>query len=257
MPQTQALPLTPALELSNVSKHFQQPGQETVIALDDVSLCVQQGEFLVIVGHNGSGKTTLLDIVAGNIAPDSGDICFADNRNTPATTQVARVRQSPGDGTFADLTVCENFQLSLLQGMPSPLCMEPSTAVLEEASRRLQPYGLDNKLSQRVSDLSQGQRQLLALELAMSRQPDILILDEHTASLDRKNAASCMEATARLVRESNTTVLMVTHHLTDAIEYGDILVILKDGRIVDILSGKEKEALSLPELMRQCGFVGS
>ena len=245
----------PALELERVTKCFRQPGQRNVVALDDVSLRVEQREFLIIVGHNGSGKTTLMNILAGIVEPDSGIVRFRGGTNGRVQARTARVRQTPGDGTFGDLTVRENFQLFLLERSPSPVRTRPPADVIEEAVRRLRTYSLDGKLDQRVSELSQGQRQLLALELAMSRRPQLLLLDEHTASLDRANAAACMEATERLAQESNTTVLMVTHNFGHAIRYGDALVVMRDGRVVHRFAGEVKRDLSLEVLMGYCGFM--
>jgi len=244
-----------ALELTGVTKRFPQPGQPAVTALDNLSLRVGRGEFVVVVGHNGSGKSTLLDIISSDLTPDAGVIKWGEGARHGHRPRVARVRQSPGEGTFAELSVLENFQIFSLRGTPSLLRTKPRVNIMAEATRRTQKHGLADRLNQRVADLSQGQRQLLALELAMSRQPRVLLLDEHTASLDRRNAARCMEATARLVRESNATVIMVTHHLADALTYGDVVVVLKDGRIVHRLSGSAKAHLSLPELLRYCGFA--
>jgi len=243
---------TLALRLAGVSKTYHQPGQIDVVALNDVSLEIARGEFVVIVGHNGSGKTTLLNIVAGDVLPDCGLFStFGSNDRA----RIARVRQSPGEGTFDDLTVAENFQLFVAEGRPSPFRVRVPTDVVLEATRRLAEYGLSARLNDRVCDLSQGQRQILALELAMMRRPELLLLDEHTASLDRVNAAMCMEATMRLARETGTTVLMVTHNFGDALSIGDTLVVMRDGKIAHRMTQEAKKTLSLENLLVHCGFM--
>lgn len=242
------------VELVGVTKKYVQAGQQTVVALEDVNLQVQRGEFVVVVGHNGSGKSTLLSVVSGDLLPDTGNVRWNGERRK---SRVARVRQSPKDGTFPDLTVLENFQIYTLRGRPSVLNSNPSGAAIDNAKKWAKKHGLKNRLDQRVSDLSQGQRQLLALDLAMALSPDILLLDEHTASLDRRNADRCMEVTARIAEESETTVFMVTHNLADALRYGSILVVLRDGRVAEQISGKAKDGLSMLELMQLCGFIGS
>jgi putative ABC transport system ATP-binding protein len=245
---------TTALELTGVTKRFAQPGQTEVLALDDVTLRVQKGEFVMVVGHNGSGKSTLLNVVSGDLSPDAGSLRWSTTGGRP---RVARVRQAPGDGTFPDLSVLENFQIFNLRGVPSVLRTQPRAAVRSDATVCAQRHALAGRLDQRVSELSGGQRQLLALDLAMARAPDVLLLDEHTASLDRQNADRCMSATARLAEDTRTTVIMVTHNLSYALRYGDVLVVLRDGRLIQRLSGREKDRLSLPDLMRLCGFVAS
>lgn len=242
------------VELVGVTKKYVQAGRQTVVALEDVNLQVQRGEFVVVVGHNGSGKSTLLSIVSGDLLPDTGNVRWNGERRK---SRVARVRQSPKDGTFPDLTVLENFQIYTLRGRPSVLNSNPSGAAIDNAKKWAKTHGLTNRLDQRVSDLSQGQRQLLALDLAMALSPDILLLDEHTASLDRRNADRCMEVTARIAKESETTVFMVTHNLADALRYGSILVVLRDGRVAEQITGKAKDGLSMLELMQFCGFIGS
>jgi putative ABC transport system ATP-binding protein len=169
---------------------------------------------------------------------------------------VARVHQDPRQGTAAGMTVWENFRLfAARRGIPSPLSFVPLEHDRQWFAQRLTALGLPDRLDTRIADLSQGQRQLLALELAMLRRPAFLLLDEHTASLDRDNARRCLEATVRLSREQWTTVLMVTHNLADALHYGDRLVVLRDGRILENLDANQKRSLDLQKLIDLCGYV--
>jgi putative tryptophan/tyrosine transport system ATP-binding protein len=243
-----------AVELRGVSKAFHGAGHG-VTALSDVTLSVEGGAFVVVVGHNGSGKSTLLNVVGGTVSPDCGTITIngCDVRHPRART--ARVRQTPSDGVFDNLTILENFVLFALQGSPSPFRVAVPGDFVDHVSTRLRPYDLRQQLNRRVADLSQGQRQILALELAMSRNPDILLLDEHTASLDRSNAAFCMDATLELTRASGVTVLMVTHKIDEALKFGDTLLVMRDGQVQHRFSEGDKRALSVEELARYCGFV--
>lgn len=249
------LPLRHAIELDAVSKTYNERGRGNVTALANVTLNVGRGEFVVIVGHNGSGKSTLLSIIGGSARPDSGRVQVRRHYDDGQRPQVARVRQTPSDGVFDGLTVLQNFVLFTLRGPPSPVRAKARQEVVERAFQRLTAYGLQHDLHRPVEELSQGQRQLLALELAMSGTPDVLLLDEHTASLDRTNAQLCMEATVALARTSGVTVLMITHKIDEALTFGDSLVVMRDGRISHRFSGADKRALTAQDLVKHCGYI--
>ena len=240
------------IDIQNVTKSYLNSSKKVTKALDDVSLSIDSGDFVVLVGHNGSGKSTLLKIIAGEILGEQGQVVFDGGTTLP---RMARVRQLPGDGTFGELTCLENFHIFLLKGRPSFLRIAASKQVQSEALKRLALYRLEDKLHQPINGLSQGQQQLLALELAMARQPELLLLDEHTASLDKDNAKLCMQATERLAKEANTTVVMVTHNMFDAIRYGNVLCVLREGRVSHQFRDAEKSKLSLESLLDYCGFT--
>lgn len=253
------------LRMSGLCKAFPSNGNGPVHALKDFNLQINPGEFSVIVGPNGSGKTTLLNCLAGDLLPDRGII----ELNGPAGSSdwsrmlrwerarfLARVHQDPRRGTAAGMTVWENIRLAVARNIvPSPLRFAPVNQKRDWFVERLRRLGLAEKLESRVADLSQGQRQLLALELAMLRKPAFLLLDEHTASLDQQNAKKCLETTVSLSRDSLTTVIMVTHNLMDALTYGDHLVVLRDGRVHQSIKGEEKRRMEITELLDLCGYV--
>ena len=244
-----------AIELRGVSKSYREAGNKDVTALLDVSLTIEKGEFVVVVGHNGSGKSTLLNVLSGAVIPDAGTLEFGKGNGGRTRPRTARVRQIPSDGVFDNLTVIENFTLFALQRPPSPVRLKVPKELVNDAIKRLRPYGMHNQLHRLVEDLSQGQRQLLALELAMSRGPDILLLDEHTASLDRSNSALCMDATMELARASGVTVFMVTHKIDEALKFGDTLLVMRDGQVMHRFCGTEKSTLSAETLVRYCGYM--
>lgn len=252
-----------ALHLDSVSKRYGE-GASAAVALDDVSLSVTPGEFIVVVGGNGSGKTTLLELIAGSLSVTGGRIrVVADGQSlawseTPAWRRasfIAQVHQNPAASTVADFTVAENLRLALLGSRQASLFASDFPHGERERLREaLSSIGLQKDLDTYVEDLSQGQRQLLAVFTALQRRPALLLVDEHTSSLDRRNAAECMRLTEFLCREAGVTVLMVTHNFVDALAYGDRLVVLRDGKIVADAAVDEKKALTVAALHELCGF---
>ena len=219
---------------------------------------------MVIVGHNGSGKTTLLNLVFGDLHPDAGEMTLVEEgRSRPITrvarrdraTLMARVHQDPTTGTVAGLTLWENLRLaSLSGGLASPFRFSSARKMRTRHGRLLESLNLSDKLEARASELSAGQKQMAALLLAWIRRPALLLLDEHTASLDARNARTCMERAVKLSKDSRTTVLAVTHDLSQALAFGDRLVVLRDGRIASDFPADTKAVLSLAELVDACGY---
>ena len=253
------------LRIAGLSRSFPMGGDGHVDALRGVEISIEPGEFLVIVGPNGSGKTTLLNVLAGDIAPDAGSVELLGGAGAKdwlrmprweRATYMARVHQDPRLGTASGMTVWENLRLACCRSsIPAPWRFSPKQRDREWFSSRLERLGLDSKMDSCVSDLSQGQRQLLALELAMLRQPAFLLVDEHTASLDRANAKFCLDATVQLGREAGTTIFMVTHNLMEALTYGDRLVVVREGRIFRCIDACEKAGLRLEDVLEYCGYV--
>jgi putative ABC transport system ATP-binding protein len=253
------------LEIRGLAKTYNENG-DRVPALRDIDLDIAAGEFVVIIGANASGKTTLLRLIAGDVPASAGSICMIHGTTKvlwdgmPAwrrSASLGRVHQNPVAGTVNSLTVLENLRLAAMQGrIPSPLRLGVTLDEREKFEARLERLGLKDKLGQRVSELSHGQRQLLAVEMAMMRNPYLLLLDEHTASLDRANSLKCLELTRRLSESSGTTVLMVTHNFNDALAMGDKLVILREGRVAANLDRQRKASLSILDLFALCGLDG-
>lgn len=253
------------LRIRGLSKAFPGNGSGQIHALRGLDLDIAPGEFAVVVGPNGSGKTTLLNLLAGDLPVDEGTVELVNASESHDWTrlprwkraeQLARVHQDPRTGTATGMTVWENLRLATnTSSIPSPFRFCGHGQRRNWFLKRLKRLGLDDKIDSRISDLSQGQRQVLALEMAMLREPALLLLDEHTASLDRANAQKCLEMTVRLGQESLTTVIMVTHNLLDALSYGDRLVVLRDGVLCEDLNADSKAALRLDELLSKCGYV--
>ncbi|MEN8236387.1 MAG: ABC transporter ATP-binding protein [Pseudomonadota bacterium] len=225
-------------------------------ALRGVDLTIAEGEFVAVIGSNGAGKSTLLNLLTGDIVPSEG-VVEVDGVNisnwSPAARAglVARVFQDPMMGTCSDLSIEENFALAYKRGQARRL----SWALNKKIRKEFQDYvsqlnmGLEDRLKDPIGRLSGGQRQTLSLLMAVLSPMKILVLDEHTAALDPKMAAFVMELTQKIVKERRLTVLMVTHHMHQALHVGTRTIMLHAGKLVLDLKGKERKKLDVPELL--------
>jgi len=246
------------LEISGVRKVFFPGTPNEVVALDGVDLAVPAGQFVSIIGSNGSGKSTLLNGVAGTFPLSSGKVLLGgrDVTRQPEyvrSRSVGRVFQDPRAGTAPDMTIEENLAISLLRAKRSGLRMGVTNkrrAVMREQLARL-GMGLEDRLKSGVSKLSGGQRQAMSLLMATIAEPSLLLLDEHTAALDPKVAATIMQLTGEIVAERHLTTLMVTHNMELALRYGDRLIMMHAGRIVLDLSSEQKATLKVSDLIEK------
>lgn len=250
------------LRLSHIRKTFHPGTANEHLALDDLSLTVQPGEFLVIVGGNGSGKSSLLNAVSGVFPLDSGRISI-DGDDVTALPEHARARyigrvfQDPMMGTAANMTIGENLALAARRGKRRGLRSGLPPREAEEFRQALSTLelGLEDRMETKAGLLSGGQRQALTLLMATLRKPSLLMLDEHTAALDPKTAARVLSLSDRLVRQYGLTTLMVTHNMMDALRYGDRLVMMEEGRVVFEASGQAKQSLTAADLLERFAVV--
>lgn len=244
------------LEIKNVWKTFNAGTVNEKIALHDLSLKLEPGDFVTVIGGNGAGKSTMLNAVAGVFPVDEGSILI-DNLDVTAISEykraafIGRVFQDPMMGTAATMQIEENLALAARRGKPRTLRAGISAGERDSYREQLKilDLGLEDRMTAKVGLLSGGQRQALTLLMATLQQPKLLLLDEHTAALDPKTAAKVLEATKKIVEASNLTTLMITHNMRDAIAYGNRLIMMYDGRVVVDVSGKEKKALTVERLM--------
>ena len=248
------------LELKHITKVFNPGTVNAKTALDDLSLTLNDGDFVTVIGGNGAGKSTMLGTVAGTVLPDSGTVTLdgIDLTHVPEYERAAylgRVFQDPMMGTAADMLIEENLALAARRGQKRRLRWSMSNAERETYRELLRPLelGLEDRLSTKVGLLSGGQRQALTLLMASLKQPKLLLLDEHTAALDPKTAAKVLELSDRIVAENHLTTLMVTHNMRDAIAHGNRLIMMDAGRIVLDISGEDKEKLTVPDLLELFG----
>ena len=250
------------LEISNINKTFNPGTVNANHALKDLSLYLEDGESIAVIGGNGAGKSTLLNAVAGVWSVDSGSICLGGIDITHLSEYkraklIGRVFQDPMMGTAANMQIEENLALAARRGEPRGLWRGITRAEREQFREilRILDLGLENRLTDKVGLLSGGQRQALTLLMATLRKPKLLLLDEHTAALDPKTAAKVMEVTRTLVNKDRLTTLMITHNMRDAIEYGDRLIMMYEGRIALDLAGEEKKKLTVEDLLAKFGQV--
>ena len=246
------------LDLKNVSKTFHPGTVNARTALNDLTLHLDEGDFVTVIGGNGAGKSTLLNAIAGTFAVDSGSIAIGgqDVTRLPEFKRAAligRVFQDPMQGTAATMQIEENLALAARRGQPRGLRWGITKEEREKYRKLLQPLdlGLENRLTAKVGLLSGGQRQALTLLMAALKRPKLLLLDEHTAALDPKTAAKVLSLSDQIVAENHLTTLMITHNMKDAIRHGNRLLMMSAGRIVLDISGEEKKKLTVEDLLHR------
>ena len=244
------------LDIRNIYKTFNPGTVNEKTALNGVSLHLDPGDFITVIGGNGAGKSTLLNAVAGVWPVDAGSISIGgvDLTHMPEHKRakyIGRVFQDPMMGTAATMQIEENLALAARRGKARTLRAGISKAEREEYIERLKilDLGLENRLTSKVGLLSGGQRQALTLLMATLIKPQLLLLDEHTAALDPKTAAKVLDATDRIIEKDHLTTLMITHNMRDAIQHGNRLIMMYEGRIVIDVSGEEKKKLTVPQLL--------
>jgi putative ABC transport system ATP-binding protein len=248
------------LEIRNVTKVFNRDmnPEDVRVALDNVSLSIAEGEFVTVIGGNGSGKSTLLNIISGAVLPDSGNIYINDIdvtrlREHERAKYIGIVFQDPLSGTAANMSLEENLAIALRRSRRKGLRWGFSKETRELFRERLKTLnlGLEDRLSHKIGFLSGGQRQAVTLLMATLGDPQVLLLDEHTAALDPKTARTVLEITADIVAHNKLTTIMVTHNMRDALRYGDRLLMLDAGRIVFEAAGEAKRKLEISDLLRK------
>ena len=245
----------PLLSVERISKTFHAGTVDERVALTDVSLKLSPGDFAVVVGGNGAGKSTFLNTLAGEVIPDAGVISIDGRDITALPTHrrakyIARVFQDPSIGTAAALSLEENLAVANLRGMARGFGRGLTHAQAGAFRERIASFnlGLEKRMKTQASLLSGGQRQALSLLMAVLQRPLLLLLDEHTAALDPRTAAIVMRVTEQVVREAGLTTLMVTHNMHHALDYGNRLVMMRDGCIVGDLTGDAKRAMTMERL---------
>ena len=225
-------------------------------ALNRLSLSVAGGEFCCIIGSNGAGKSTLLAAIAGDVLPQNGRIRLSGRDVTRLPTErrsplVARVFQDPLAGSCSALTIAENLALAASRGVRRGFAPALGSARRLAIATRVAELGigLEDRLDQPMGSLSGGQRQALALLMATLAPSSVVLLDEHTAALDPANAEFVLDLTTDLARRFDLTVLMVTHSMRQALDFGVRTVMLHEGEIVLDVRDPERRALAVEDLV--------
>lgn len=244
------------LSVKEATKTISNGPTETMTILDHVSLEVAEGDFITVLGGNGAGKSTLFNAVSGTMPLTSGQVFIKENNLTNFSEEkralhIARVFQDPKMGTAPRMTVAENLLLAQKRGEKRRIRLRK----LNEQKNYFKELcaqvgnGLEEHLDTPTGNLSGGQRQALSLLMATMQKPDLLLLDEHTAALDPKTSKALMQLTDERIREGNLTCLMITHRMEDALHYGNRLIVLQKGKIVQDLRQEEKSKLKLADLL--------
>lgn len=244
------------LRLINVSKTFNINTCNQTKALIDINLEVKDSDFITIVGGNGAGKSTLLNSIAGVFNLTAGDIILSKKNitNMPEHERanfIGRVFQDPLMGTSPEMTIEENLSMAL--NKDSRLSLK--WAINKQKRKKIKEHlseinlGLENRLNTKVKLLSGGQRQALTLLMATIIEPEILLLDEHTAALDPATAIKIKELTQEIISNHKITTLMITHNMKDALNFGNRMLMMNHGKVILDIDGKTKENMTINNLL--------
>lgn len=246
------------LEVNSIYKTFNPGTVNEKLALDGLSLRLDPGDFVTVIGGNGAGKSTLLNALAGVWYVDQGSIRIDGVDVTKVSEHkraayLGRVFQDPMMGTAATMGIDENLALAARRGKPRGLRIGISKKEKDEFRELLKilDLGLEDRLTSKVGLLSGGQRQAVTLLMATLKKPKLLLLDEHTAALDPKTAAKVLETTDMIVNRDHLTTLMITHNMKDAITHGNRLIMMMDGNIILDIRGDEKKSLTVEDLLHK------
>ena len=246
------------LEVKNVSKTFNPGTVNENKVLDDVSLTLNDGDFVTVIGGNGAGKSTVLNMIAGVYPVDCGSIIMdgVDMTKMPEYKRAAyigRVFQDPLKGTAADMEIGENLAMANRRGSRRTLKWGITAEEKEQFTKELATLGLglEKRMGDKVGLLSGGQRQAVTLLMASLQKPKLLLLDEHTAALDPKTAKKVLDLTQEIIRRDQLTSMRVTHNMRDAIAIGNRLIMMYEGKIIFDVSGKEKKSLTVDDLLNR------
>ena len=245
------------LDIKNAVKVFSPGTPNEHKALNDLSLHLDKGEYVTIVGSNGAGKSTLFNAICGNFLLDSGKIVVNDRDITfmkehKRASFIGRVFQDPMKGTAPNMTIEENLALAYTRSHSGPFGAAVRKQDREMFMEALSEFGmgLEDRMKNKVGLLSGGQRQVVTLLMCTLVTPKLLLLDEHTAALDPKTAQKVLELTEKIIKDDKLTALMVTHNMRDALKLGNRLIMMNTGKVaVDVQAG-EKEGLHVADLLK-------
>ncbi|MCI6652426.1 MAG: ABC transporter ATP-binding protein [Ruminococcus sp.] len=244
------------LKVNNIEKTFNPGTINEKKALDGVSLHLNPGDFVTIIGGNGAGKSTLMNAITGVWPVDNGSIIL-DGTNVTGMPEykrakyIGRVFQDPMMGTAPDMQIIENLALAYRRGKKRTLSwgITKKERELYHEKLKILGLGLEDRMTSKVGLLSGGQRQALTLLMASLQSPKLLLLDEHTAALDPTTAAKVLEISEEIISENNLTAMMITHNMHDAIAHGNRLIMMNEGKIIYDVQGEEKKNLTKADLM--------
>ena len=243
------------IRLENVSKVFHPGTPNENVAIRQVDLTVREGDFITIIGSNGAGKTTLFNLVSGTMPVSAGrifvnDVDVTKHPEYERAKYIGRIFQDPLLGTASNMMVADNMMICYRKGMKG-LRISLNTKMRSFFREKLKDLemGLEQRMDNNVGLLSGGQRQALTLLMMVLSEPQLVLLDEHTAALDPKNAQIVLDLTSRFIGEYGLTSMMITHNMSQAIKYGNRLLMMDRGEIILDVDGDEKRTLTVEKLV--------
>lgn len=243
------------LELDHISVVFNEGTVNENRAIHYLSLTVNEGDFITIIGSNGAGKTTLFNLIAGTIFPSRGTISL-NGRNISHESEYKRARnigrifQNPLLGTASNMSLEDNMMITYRKGFKwlRKSLNHKMRELFKNELLRLR-MGFENRMKENLLMFSGGQRQAITLLMMVLSKPALILLDEHTAALDPKNAQIILDLTTKFIKEYKLTSMMITHNMKQAIEYGNRLLMMDMGEIILDIEGEEKYNLTVEKLV--------
>ena len=248
------------LNLNNISITFNANTPDENNALRNINLNIKKGDFITVIGSNGAGKSTLYNVIAGTLKPTTGTILLTgedgvqknitNDAEFKRARYIGRIFQNPLLGTAGKMRLEDNMMICYKKGFKGlKISLNNKMRAFFRDQLKVLNMGLEDRLGDNVDQFSGGQRQALTLLMAVMSKPSLLLLDEHTAALDPTNAAIVMELTRRFAQEYNLTVMMVTHNMQHALDYGNRLIMMNKGEIISDISGDEKKQLTMDSIV--------
>lgn len=245
------------IELKNVSMLFNPGTVNENLAINTINLKVKEGDFITVIGSNGAGKSTLFNLVAGTIIPSQGTI-LANDRDITREPEYRRARyigrifQNPLLGTASNMSLEDNMMITYRKGFKwLKRSLNNKMREFFRAELVQLEMGLEDRMKENLAMFSGGQRQALTLLMMVLSKPELILLDEHTAALDPKNAEIVLELTNKFIREYNLTSMMITHNMSHAIEFGNRLLMMDKGEIIFDVEGEAKRELTVEKLIEK------
>ena len=243
------------LKITSLSKRFEAGTVNEKIALDNFDLEVAKGDFITILGSNGAGKSTLFNAILGKFTVDSGQIIL-DGENITFKKDYKRalnigcLYQNPMRGTAPNMTIEENLALAYTRKSTRSFFAvnKKDSDYFRELLSSLE-LGLEDRMKTKMGQLSGGQRQAASLLMATIASPKLLLLDEHTAALDPSTAQKVLKITRSIIKEKNLTAMMITHDMTQALEFGNRTIMMDSGKLIMDISGEMRENMTPHKLV--------
>ncbi|EPF26506.1 hypothetical protein HMPREF1221_00993 [Treponema socranskii subsp. paredis ATCC 35535] len=249
------------IELRNIAITFNPGTADENTALKNINLTINKGDFITVIGSNGAGKSTLYNVIAGTLSPTAGTISLSMNGSVRDITKdeeykralyIGRIFQDPLLGTAGKMSLEDNMMICSKKGWKGlKIGLNARTRSYFRSELKQLNMGLEERLSDNVEQFSGGQRQALTLLMAVMSRPALLLLDEHTAALDPSNAALVMNLTKRFAESYDLTVMMVTHNMQHALDYGNRLIMMDKGEIIFDIAGDEKKNLTMDDIVQR------